>query len=641
MKRIGPFIWLFVFVILGCVTVTGPELLVENPSGIDKTKWEKYGAVYEYDELKIVVNSYSAFDFERTYYINRKMHILNREGVKYGTIKLPKYETGLAQFDVRLVDPKGKNVPLDLEKISQKYQETNKIIIPKVEAGCQIYLNIVLRDEEILQRLEHWFERPIPVLKGRISLTAPASYKYAFKAYGDIPPAASKAVEKSEVFIAAAENIMPEDDYFEYRWKYDLEPRVMIELMALTFLTRWEAPTWEEIAKRYRDYFIKKGEVLNVEYAFPKVHGEMPQNIKAPQKVPLKTIINQITASASTDFEKVDAILAHVQNKLTISKKYSGELVNAQAILEKGKGNPYEIVFTLDQILKEAGYDSRVFMTRSRTRGGFDAEIPSYRFMSTPLVAVKINGTTSIAYPFVTGIELGAYPFSYAGLQALDIKTGKIVDLPKSKYDYAQRTSAVTLSLTNWSDPQKWDFSYSAYYGVYIRGRMQKKSPKQRKEYFQKYMKIFGHQNELVSLDIDGLDKRGDIKISAQCRNPSHKTTLEGESHYALGPWFKKHFTAYDPTRTINYTHDVKVIDEESVLVEKTDKKKVKIDFRCKEIDNDLFNVTCEQTKLGRNTRLVRKLTIKPSDLSPEQMKVIYADIKRLNRVDESYIIEK
>jgi hypothetical protein len=85
----------------------------------------------------------------------------------------------------------------------------------------------------------------------------------------------------------------------------------------------------------------------------------------------------------------------------------------------------------------------------------------------------------------------------------------------------------------------------------------------------------------------------------------------------------------------------MRLVYEDSVLIEGNNDARPSYHFECTTIDNPLFSTTCEEKQTREGMLLSRKLNIKQADLTPAQMQNLQPDIVSLNRIDESYLVEK
>lgn len=614
---------LFLF-LCSCATEL-PLLMVGNPGEVVPEEWKGYGAYYEYDELRIYTEDLNPdLGWSSYYIVNQKIHILNRKGLSFATLSVPKYSDVIAVFEVTLWDPSGNKVPLDQEALKKKYYKSGKIIVPKAEPGCQIGIKIKFGELNLIYSHEHWFEEPIPVLNARFSVFYPRNVKYECKPYGGVSPV---ELQSSGIFVGYVwnqKNILPEDDVFEYRWHIDREPHVMARIKYWYWQEyNYDAPDWNGLARKTGTFFL------------------------SPSIFTLKSRLKKIALSASKGqagaFEKADAILSYVQNEITLDSKKEIKLdaIDLNKVVREKSGNRFEIAVLLKELFKAAGFSTRIYITRPQSWGGFDPDFPSWRYIAYPLVAVDINGRELVAFPYNRLMALGEYPFIFHDLQALEIDNGKTAFLPKSTYSDPKRTSLVTLSPRNWQAPQPWLFNYSGEFATFIRNELDSRTADRRKDYFRSVIHGYDKGNKLEKADLGTIERKGEIKVTLGCRNADYRTQRDDLSHYSLKPWFRKYFTDYDKTRKANYTNDMAVVYEDDVLIKKDNHARLSYHFECVKLDNPLFSSRCRQKETREGMLLSRVLTVKQTDLNHEQMQSIYPDIEKLNRIDESFIIER
>jgi hypothetical protein len=621
------FLGLSILLVLTSCTVVPPLLKDTAPLAgrIDDDQLRNYGAVYEFDEFRIKTEILNPDEGWSTYfYVNRMMRILNRKGVDYGTIYIKPYTSILADFNVKLWDPTGKAVPLDLKAMRKKYVETGKVIVPRVEPDCRIGINLVFRKAGLAYDWEHWFERQIPVLKGRFSLFYPGEIEYDCKTYGGVTHVKKQRYGAHLGYIWGHENILPEDDVFEKRWHIDREPHIMARIRHWSWNQyRYNAPGWSGLARQYNNYFMS-----------PSIFTS---------KSTLKKTASRIMLDKIGDFEKADAILAYVQDHISLDtdKKYNLDSINLNHVLRNKCGGWWEIAVLLKELLEAGGFSTHVYVTQPHHYGGFDPDFPSWNFMNIPLIAVKIDDGQLIGWPYERFMGLGEHPFGFHDLHALSLDGGNILALPASIHKTATQTSLATLSTANWESPHKWQFIYRGYYASHIRGKMSERTPEKRKTYFKSLIQDYDKENSLENAELETINRQGEIEVDLECQEAGSKTEGPQESHYSLRPWFRKYFVDYDNSRKANYTNDMVLVFEDSVLIKGNDDKQRSYHFECANLDNPLFSTICEKKQTNEGMLLSRKLTIKQADLSPKQMQNIQPDIVSLNRIDESFLIEK
>lgn len=592
---------------------------------IDVEKWVAYGAVYVYDELAITTEEYDLdHGYHSNIFLNRKLQILSRAGIKHGTIQVPQYGEALLEFTVKMVDANGNEIPLNQNKIKEKYLKTKKVIIPKVEVGCQIMLQMAFGVSHPIYTFEHWFERPIPVLKGRFSIYHPGEFKYQHKAYA-VSHAAEKVRAMSLRGLAwTQDEILPEKDVYGGQWHHRVEPRVLIRIKSFYVLDyRYEAPDWKRLARDYKHYFLSKSIFSS--------------------RARVKKLVSDITREAESDMNKADAILKYVQDEISFNgtDNISFDAMNINRLLDQRKGNIWEQTVLLKEMFRQAGLSNQVYVSRHHLEGGFDPEFPSWRHLRTPLIAVKIGGKELIAYPHYRNLSLGECPFGFNGAMALNLDTTKITPLPKSIHADATQHSHATVSLTNWDSDHQWRFSYEGYYATLMRIILSNKSIKQQEKIYEEILDDYDPLNRLQSVECKNLSRQGSVLVEIDQSNKGFKTSYGNQSHYSLKPWFKKYFIDVDEDIVDGVAYDLSIVDKESVLIKKSKNAQLSVNFKCENIDNMLFSTQCVEQLTNDGTLLSRTLTIKKADLSSTQVQSLTQDIALLNSIEDSYIVEK
>lgn len=627
MKRFYFFLGLSICLALNSCAMIPPLLedTVSQTGGMDDKQLRNYGAVYEFDEFRIKTEVLNPDEGWSTYfYVNRMMRVLNRKGVDYGTIFIKQYASILADFKVKLWDPTGKAVPLDLTAMKQKYLETGKIIVPKVEPNCRIGITLVFRKGGLAYSWQHWFERKIPVLKGRFSILYPGGIVYDCKTYGGVPHVKQQRYGAHFSYSWDLENIFPEDDVFEKRWHIEREPHIMASIRHWSWNQfSYDAPDWSGLARQYNKYFMS-----------PSIFTS---------KTKVKRTASGIILNKGGDFEKADAILAFVQDNITLDTEKEPNLnsVDLNHVLRNKRGDWWDIAVLLKELLEAGGFSTHVYVTQPHHFGGFDPDFPSWNYLYIPLVAVEINGRRLIGWPYSRFMGLGEYPFSYHDLHALSLDVGDIHPLPASLHKTATQTSLATLLTANWESPHQWQFIYQGHYASYIRAKMGERTVEKRKTYFKSLIRDYDKENSLEDADLETINRQGKIEVSLECREAASKTEGPKESHYSLRPWFRKYFVDYDKSRKTNYTNDMVLVFQDGVLIKGNADKQRSYHFECTNLDNPLFSTICEKKQTNEGMLLSRKLTIKQADLTPRQMQNIQPDIVSLNRIDESFLVEK
>lgn len=621
MKQLTLFLILPIL-LTGCLTTATPDLTLKYTEAPNlEEQWKNYNAVYEYDQLSIHQTfNYSRQSYDMTAVADQRIRILNQEGLKYGTTKVSKVGEQVTSFSVKLFDHNDKEVSIDLDKIKKQYNKNEMIVVPNVTVGSKIVIRIGFQSTRPMVYSEYYFQRSIPVIYGRLIFRNNPDYSYRFKEYGGAPkPVNYKASDIIQIWEQS--NILPVDDHEDY-WTIDNLSRVAIFMKGYYGEYFYQSNSWKELAQDYKEYFIPK--------ALLQTKGS------------LKKIVKSITKDTPSPQEKAEKILDYVQNNISYHRS-NNELINLSQVLAKKQADEYEMAVLLREMYKIAKIPAKILVTRSKRQGGFDPNFATFNALADLMVMVEIEGKQKIAYPYNKNRKLGEYPFTYFGLQALDIEQEKVCDLPKPKYSQRLKKSEVIFDLSSPGKPHNWTFTYGKYSSSSKKSNLDDKTPKERNTAIQKMLeKIYDTENKMQSVDITGLDKKGaPLSLNMIVENPSIMISKNKETFYSLAPFFRTFFEDYDLSRTIDYEYGIDYTYIDHITVKHVDTANETVDFTCKELNNPLFSVSCTKETHNGQTDLKRAVKIKKTRLSAQQMQQIFPDIQKLNTIKDSYIVSK
>ena len=629
MRSLVAAVCLCTLLLISCVDEKTPVPIEQTAAPVQLNRFGKYGAVYEYDEYRINPRFSPDEGCSTFFHINQKLHILTQRGVKYGTLSLPYQQGVLMSADIKVIDKTGDEQQIDPLPIKKKYKRSRKIIIPRVEPGCQILIRLTFRDESPLFNFEHFFNKDIPVINARFLLAGDADLKYIHKTYGNVTGSKIRSGADSG-FEASCSNLLPvqgfgfpEADIHYSMWFNKQSPRVVARLKRLNFrhMKLFKAHGWEELAKVTRESFMS-----------PSIFSSISR---------IEALTSDVIKNAKTEFEKADRILAHVQNNYTLESigNLAGFTMNTDRVLNKKRGNQIEICVILKQMLIAAGFSPRVYATRPNADGGFDPEFPSWFNLVYDFVVVKIDGKDHVGYFYIPGLQLGEYPFYLAGEKALDIDTGTIVDMPPAPFDNAVYSSTVHLPLDSPDHLGDWRFNYGNHLGVLLRSDMVQQSKVTLKERFKRVLDNYDEQLELVSAALENGNRGEAIEVKVGFKYHDFETRHTKGTHFSLKPFFKKYLTDFEKYTRQSYTNPVDFTIRETVVIDRNGYPEVKVNFASQNIYNSLFDAEFEQVIDENTITLKRRLTLKKANLAPGDIHAFKDSIHELNRISESHII--
>ena len=619
-----------VLVVTGCVEKTRvPDWFDEQTSiSADMSLLDDYGAAYLWDELRVESDFDQGVGFSSTYSLNQAIQIADRRGVKFGTVDVRKYSNELRKFNLRLLDSRGNEIPLDLNALKEQYLDTGKLVFPRVQPGCRIFIKIVFSSNDPVETLDYIYNRKIPVFKSRFSFLHNFAFKYQSKTYALDTPATVVGSHFKSGFMIETENVAPLTDLNSLGLQFLIQKRNLSELARThvqikrfqTGSYTWQAKNWQEIANRYVHLYHSTSFFSTIDE--------------------LKKTTEWITRHDSTDFDKADTILEYVQDNFTIEQeKKINSTVNIDEVWGSKSGHIIDISVLLTEMLHSAGLETRHYVTRATSNGGFDPEIPGWDQLHLPLVSVIAEGREFIAFPYLQMVRLGEYPYTLEGLYGLSLEEKKPMPLPPSVHSKAETSSTVELSLNSPNSAEhNWSYRFAGHFETIFRMLFKAASSYDLKKFGNNILDNYSGQHSLKNIDKDRIKRDLDIGIDMTFQNPNLSIDYEEKRIMSLKPFFRNFFTERMLTNNKKYENDLEVMHTEKVLITDFTSKSGKLTFFCEDVDNRMFTVKCTKEINQQAAAAGRILTLKKVKISAEEFNSMLPDIKKLNRIAESYV---
>lgn len=629
MNKFVGVLFLILFILTGCVerTPLQPLMSIGPGGGVDASDWEEYGAVYLYDELRITTD-FGREDrrFSTWYTVNQAIRILNQAGMKYGTVDVKRYDGSLKEFEIVLRQNDGSELRVDTPELKEQYLDTGKVVVPRVEPGSEIVLKLSFHDNEPMVHHDHVVVRNIPVLKSRFTFLSSADMKYKRKSYSIADPFQEAASGSLRGFTVDTENVRPIRDQEDHKFDFLLDwldfsnlQRTMVQLESFWIPGyHYKAQDWEKISENFIRY-----------YHSPSIFSAMGR---------LEKITNDVTKWKSNDFAKADAILQYVQDNITIRKKHGASRVDIGSVLRNKAGTTIEISVLLSEMFKLAELQTRQYVTRFPEQGGFDPEIPSWYQLYLPLISVNTGDQELIAFPYRRWFKLGEYPPQLDGLHALELGSGKTAPLPPSVFEEASLQSLVELSLTAPDDNEhSWEYMLGSHFEPSYRSYFDGSSSYHDERIGKKILAKYDDQHRLEDIDVEPIRRGDQVTMNFTFKNDNLSVDHGTGKALSLKPFFRKYFTAFMDSSDTRFKNDLQMMIEEEVDLQDMDKN-TQVSFTCENLDNVLFRSECSREEFTSGMTVGRKLTIKEVELSYEDFKGLLPDIRKLNRIGESYV---
>jgi hypothetical protein len=596
----------------------------------EPSEWQDYGAVYEYDELMIEEEYTEGYGsrFSTSYTFNQKLIIINKKGFDYGTLSIPLLTDQLATFEVEHVLESGELVQLDLEKLKKDFLQTGDIAIPQVQTGSRISLLITFVEAEPLIRFEHEFEREIPVLLGRFSFFHDFETGYAMRSYYTSKEPLVDNFNGKKGIILEEVNVIPSK---EWGWNSGLAtegyyfpryPRVAVNINNYRSVADvYNRYSWKDYAQSYRDY------VLDTTFS-------SSDNL-------LQAEVERIKKAYSETYAQADAILQYVQENITLTDRAGRDSLatDLDEVMQRKSGDYLEVSMVLTEMLKKAGMDTSLYVTRSRDSGGFDQELPGWGQLSIPLVSVNIDNRELIAYPFLHNSVLGEYPLSYHDVKALHLADGAVVDLPAPLHADNTFVSEATLRLAENVDEIQWQCSLGESLAVLMRHYVAEYDNDKKKRFWKGIVQKYDELNIVQHPELV-IDRGNPLLLESTVTNKNIAMNKSGQTYVDLGVFFRSYFSKLDDMRTQPYINDFELLYEEGVTLVTTGADDLTINFHCKDQDNVLFKTECSNRVENNEQHLHRKITFKKVNIPAESWINYSNDIRQLNEIKESSLIQ-
>jgi|GEM_PF-5731400 len=632
MRRIVLPLLLLCISLSGCVEYATVPSFMGNADFSDNAvgKWKNYGAVYEYDETKIIANfDTMSKQFESDVVFNQAIRVIDKTGVQYGTIELDHPRDGtLSAFDVRHVDSRGRQQHLDLEAMKEQYLETEKIVVPRVQSGSTIFVRVSFHSTEPLSHYDHTYTKKIPVLKSRFIFLSGFELDYDCRSYKTTVDAVAVSQNGYRGLMVEQKDVRPLRDLYEQRMEFledrldyqDL-PRTSVHLTKFSFPGyHWQAPGWSKIAESYRQHYHSTALLGNEDQ--------------------LKKIAWDEAKYLFDDYKRADKILQYIQENISLQNSRDGSFrVDVDQVLEEKVGTPTEISVVYEEMLKSLGLKTNQYITRFPRYGGFDPEQPSWIQLQIPLIAVVIGDREYVAFPFREGFKLGEYPSELAGLYALNLGTGLPEHLPDPVNTTGGTHSLIELSLSD-AVIHPWEYTLTEQYASRSQAYFSHSSSYDLKRISKRILQEYSDQHMLRDVILEPIERGDNVVLKMKYSNSN--LTVHGDEGkiVTLQPFFRKYFTDNVATdQDAQFTNDMELHFEEEVHITDVPDGTTELIFNCEKLDNTLFRTECLNQRVGSDYVVSRRLVVKKAHLSQAEMLELQPEIHRLNRVSESKLI--
>ena len=213
------------------------------------------------------------------------------------------------------------------------------------------------------------------------------------------------ADDKKQMFVYEAKNVsaITREAYAPFfKQVADYLQFQIMELEMKGFVVKRET-SWSEFAKKFDKYFRKKKDK----------HGD---------KIRDKAI--GITKTCTTEAEKIDAILAYVQENITVEG--DGRNGDYYKVLYSEKGNIFDLVGVTAELLNQLDIPSQFILVHSAEEGYFDPDYFAFEQFDAPAVRIVRDSGDVLLFPYIKRLPTGFVPPPYQNQVALIMEKGAV-----------------------------------------------------------------------------------------------------------------------------------------------------------------------------------------------------------------------
>jgi hypothetical protein len=626
-RRIDTLKFLFALIVLiaaQCIYIKNPPMYMGTieTTKAQEDKWKKFGAYYKLDEHVLLFQRNHLTDESISRYISHVIiKIISPEGVKYGTVVLPRYFDTVTAFNATMTTADGNKAPLNLKLLRRNYVEKGKIVFPQVTSGCELDLSVEFTSHLFYTNYEHWFAHEIPVRMGSFSIKADNECSYATKLYGDVnlgniketngPQRGQKTWQMENLEALEVQNYSD--------WQDSYQPRVAVAMRNsfIRFQDDETFGTWKALSTNFKRFYSNERDRMSGSRLFK--------------------ITDQIVNNVADTFERAQKIAQWIHTNVSLIDK-PFKFADLNGIIRDGKGNGWEITCVCNAMLHRAGISSTIVETRPHSQGGFDSSFVSRSQCYTPLIVATINNRNHAIFPFFTYAAVGEYPVDFFDLCGLNLGTGKIIRIPPSVSGIWEERDSSLLDFTQKDPLQYSDIQYSGIAAYSVREQLIDKNDIEKKNYFQVQLKKNGSRNELVSYSIEHLEDVGAaLKVRLTVAWPAISARKTAGMYYSLTELFDEHFTGLDSTRQKPFFLPNDIHIKETVVVKAHPGKSFVPQFCCEQLQSSLMKVRCG-INADKNS-FEREIEINHVRFPRDSIIAHLPEIKKLNRIKESSIV--
>ncbi|HLP42747.1 MAG TPA: transglutaminase-like domain-containing protein, partial [Fibrobacteria bacterium] len=355
---------------------------------------------------------------------------LTPEGARIGALTIPAWNRDIHSMEVTLLDPEGRPVPVDQDRVRKAYERQGTVFVPRVAPGSMLAVHIVQGPYAALDAWEHTMAGSAPVWRSEFEFAHPMRMRYDYKAYNGLGPP-ERAERRQSTVLTWKTGAIPALPDLPFLDPAAARPRLLI---VGRDASAGGYPDWRAVAARKQRQWL----------------GRTARNRTAAAR----SLARDLTSRDTSDLARSRALLAWVQDHIVRSDDNPVEQ-DPDEVLEARRGNAWQVADLLEEMASSIGINTDIVLTRAQEEGGFDPSLPNPHAAAQPLVVLEAGGRDWVAWPYSRAYGLGDYPPGYFGLEALSLRKGAVRPLPEPTHAIASLSEVHAVRLPDSTAPTR------------------------------------------------------------------------------------------------------------------------------------------------------------------------------------------
>lgn len=151
-------------------------------------------------------------------------------------------------------------------------------------------------------------------------------------------------------------------------------------------------------------------------------------------------------------------------------------------------------------------------------------------------------------------------------------------------------------------------------------------------------MQIYSDQHRLENVQRNSINRNSGVNFDLKFSNETLSVEHDSGRMMTFKPFFRTFFTDSVLGRGKTFENDLQIVFEEEIYLMDFVKNSGQLMFACEELDNPMFRVECSEEIYAHDAIVGRTVTVKKTEVTPEELRILLPDINKLNSISESYV---